>query len=99
VHAPNAFLINTSRGRVVDEDALYAVLIEGRIAGAGLDVHTVEPRASNDRFCALQNVVLTPHISGGSRVDVLDEIAQMFENIRVALSGRTPPHGVIVPLG
>lgn len=96
---PTAFLINTSRGRVVDEDALYGALVEGRIAGAGLDVHAVEPRAADDRFCALRNVVLTPHISGGSRLDVLEEIKQMFDNIRLALDGRVPPHGLIVPLG
>jgi phosphoglycerate dehydrogenase-like enzyme len=92
---PSAFLVNTSRGRVVDEDALYAALVEQRIAGAGLDVHAHEPRPGADRFCALENVVLTPHISGGSRLDTLAEIAEMFENMRAALTGALPPHGLV----
>jgi len=52
----SAFFINTSRGRLVDEDALYEALKAGTIAGAGLDAHAVEPRPAGDRFAALANV-------------------------------------------
>ncbi|GAA0378781.1 D-glycerate dehydrogenase [Acrocarpospora corrugata] len=90
---PGALLVNTSRGRLIDEDALYDALVTGRLGGAGLDVHQVEPRPPGDRFCALDNVVLTPHIAGGSRLDVLDEVALMFDNIRHALAANPPPHG------
>ncbi|WP_055479952.1 NAD(P)-dependent oxidoreductase [Sphaerimonospora mesophila] len=96
---PGALLVNTSRGRLVDEDALYDALVEGRLGGAGLDVHLVEPRPAGDRFCALDNVVLTPHIAGGSRLDVLDEVALIFDNIRHALAGEAPPHGRVVGAG
>ncbi len=84
---PSAYLINTSRGSLVDEDALFAALSNGTIAGAGLDVHAVEPRP-RDRFSALPNVILTPHVAGGSRKDVLKEIEVICDNCRAALSGR-----------
>ncbi|WOS65496.1 2-hydroxyacid dehydrogenase [Sinorhizobium fredii] len=92
---PGSLLINTSRGSLVDEDALYHALTSGRIAGAGLDVHAHEPRGPKDRFAALDNVVLTPHIGGGSRLGVLAEIAAIYENIEAVLSGHLPTHGVI----
>ncbi|HWE61140.1 MAG TPA: phosphoglycerate dehydrogenase [Chloroflexota bacterium] len=60
---PSAYLINTARGGLVDEDALYAALTTGGIAGAGLDVRQVEP-PTDSRFATLDNVVLTPHDSG-----------------------------------
>lgn len=88
---PGAFVVNTSRGRLVDEDALYDALVQGRLAGAGLDVHAHEPRPA-DRFCALPNVVLTPHVGGGSRLAVLEEIEAIFTNIRAALQGQPVPH-------
>ncbi|GII97067.1 2-hydroxyacid dehydrogenase [Sinosporangium siamense] len=99
VMRPGALLVNTSRGRLIDEDALYEALVEGRLGGAGLDVHHVEPRPARDRFCALDNVVLTPHIAGGSRLDVLEEAALMFDNIRHALAGEAPPYGRVVGAG
>lgn len=92
-----AFFINTSRGRPVDEDALFDALAAGTIAGAGLDVHRVEPRPANDRFASLPNVVMTPHLAGGSRLGLLNEAAAMFANMRAALAGATPPHGRVLP--
>ncbi len=81
----SAYFVNTSRGRMVDEDALYKALLEGRIAGAGLDTHRVEPRPVHDRFSELDNVVLTPHIAGGSRTGVLLEIETILRHVRAAL--------------
>ncbi len=91
----DGFFINTSRGRLVDEDALYAALSQGTIAGAGLDVHRTEPRAPGDRFCKLPNVILTPHLAGGSRRTVLAEVASMLENCRSVLAGQAPRHAVL----
>jgi len=59
---PDAYLINTSRGPIVDEDALLKVLQEGRIGGAGLDVFGTEPLPADHPLRTLDNVVLTPHL-------------------------------------
>jgi phosphoglycerate dehydrogenase-like enzyme len=85
---PTAFFINTARGPIVDEDALYDALTKGTIAGAGLDVHTIEPRPAPDKLATLRNVILTPHIAGGSRKGVLKEIETMLSNCRAALAGQ-----------
>jgi D-3-phosphoglycerate dehydrogenase len=60
---PTSYLINASRGGVVDEDALYSALKEGKIAGAGLDVFTTEPLIESSLF-ELDNVILSPHMGG-----------------------------------
>lgn len=88
----SAFFINTGRGRFVDEDALYDALRSGALAGAGLDVHRREPRPRDDRFFNLDNVILTPHLAGGSRLETRQEIIAALENFRAVLDGRPPPH-------
>ena len=60
---PTAYLINIARGALVDQDALVAVLREGCIAGAGLDVFEVEPLPADDPLIGLDNVILTPHFA------------------------------------
>jgi phosphoglycerate dehydrogenase-like enzyme len=59
---PMAYLVNTSRGPIVDEQALAAALSERRIAGAGLDVFDVEPLPADHPFRGLDNLIMTPHI-------------------------------------
>jgi glyoxylate reductase len=63
---PTAVLINTSRGPVVDQQALCAALKRGKIGGAGLDVFEREPISADDPLLALENVVAAPHIGSGS---------------------------------
>jgi phosphoglycerate dehydrogenase-like enzyme len=60
----SAFLINISRGAIVDEDALIAALLERRLAGAALDVFAQEPLPEDSPFWQMENVILTPHIAG-----------------------------------
>jgi phosphoglycerate dehydrogenase-like enzyme len=92
----DALLINTARGMLVDETALFDALANGRLAGAGLDVHAIEPRPAGSQLATLPNIVFTPHIAGGSRTGVLDEARLVIENLEAAVSGRPVRHGVVV---
>jgi len=73
---PGAILINTSRGAIVDENALVDVLMNGPLAGAGLDVFVQEPLPADSRLRKLDNVILTPHI-GWTVEEVFEEFAQI----------------------
>lgn len=63
---PTAYLVNTARAALMDYDALYRLLQEGKIAGAALDVYPQEPLTSDNPFLRLNNVLLTPHLAGSS---------------------------------
>jgi len=88
---PTAFLINTSRGPIVDEKALVRALAERRIAGAGLDVFENEPQV-DPALLAMQNVVLTPHLGSAVR-ELRESMANVVvDNILAVLEGRRPPN-------
>jgi len=84
---PSAYIVNTSRGPIIDEAALIDALEAGTIAGAGLDVYETEPLPADHRLRALDNVVLTGHT--GFVVRELHELAysQAVENIAAWLKG------------
>lgn len=84
---PTAYLVNISRGDVVDEEALIQTLRERRIAGAGLDVFHQEPLPSDSPLYALENVILTPHISAVTRAYDDRATALFAENLRRYLRG------------
>ena len=65
---PSARLINIARGPVVDQSALIAALKSGEIAGAGLDVFEQEPLPEDSELWDMENVIMSPHISGGTEI-------------------------------
>lgn len=87
---PDAYLINTARGAVVDEEALVDALRSGRIAGAGLDVYEHEP-AVTPELLTMRNVVLTPHIGSASLATRTLMAVTAARNLAAALSGQRPP--------
>lgn len=90
---PTAYLINTSRGPVVDEEALLEALKEGKIGGAGLDVYEDEPRLTPG-LTDLDNVILLPHV-GSATMETRTRMAQLAaENLLAGLRGEIPPHCV-----
>ena len=91
---PNAYVINSSRGELIDEDALIEALQSGRIAGAGLDVYTHEP-AVDSRFLSIPNAVLLPHL-GSATVEGREASGErVITNIRVWADGHRPPDQVL----
>ena len=91
---PTAFLINTARGDLVDQEALADALEAGRIAGAGLDVFDPEPPCPAFRLLRAPNVLLTPHIAGVTRDTVPRIVMAAMENTTAYLDGK-PPRDVI----
>ncbi|HXH23026.1 MAG TPA: D-glycerate dehydrogenase [Dehalococcoidia bacterium] len=91
---PTAYLVNTSRGGVVDQQALVRALRAGGIAGAGLDVTAVEPLPAGDPLLDLPNVIITPHV-GSATVDTRTKMADLaVENLIAFFSGGRPSHCV-----
>ena len=91
-----SYLINIARGEVVDEPALIEALREGVIAGAALDVFDREPLPADSPLWELDNVILTPHISGGN--ENYNEVATSIfcDNLRRYLAGEEL-HNIIDP--
>ncbi len=92
----SAYLINTSRGSVVDEKALYEVLRAGKIAGVGLDVFEQGPTPKNNPLLKLDNVVVAPHISSAS-IETRAKMAELAaQNLLAFFAGKKPPNLVNV---
>ena len=87
---PNALLINTSRGGVIDERALVRALKEGRIAGAALDVTDPEPPSGNNPLLSLENVIVTPHAAFYSVAATAELARKAAENVVTVLRGEVP---------
>lgn len=87
---PTSVLINTSRGPVVDEEALIEALQEGRIAGAGLDVFEKEPVDPDNPLLKMDNVVVTPHVAGTTWDTWFRRAAFAYENMQRVWSGEAP---------
>jgi len=88
---PSAYLINVSRGLVVDEKVLVKFLQEKRIAGAALDVYENEPRLT-EGLADLDNVILTPHLASASPRARRSYVALAIKNLLAGLRGEIPPN-------
>src|SRR5262245_21729502 len=94
---PGAYLINTCRGGVLDEEALVAALEQGHLAGAALDVFDPEPPPANHPLYRFRNVVLTPHISAGTRDAFIAKMTFVFANLERFWRGEPVENLVALP--
>jgi D-3-phosphoglycerate dehydrogenase len=94
---PDAFLINTSRGGILDEKALIQFLQKKRIAGAGLDVFEQEPLGKDSPLKELDNVILTPHTAALTRECVIRLAVEATQAAIDVLSGKKPSEGIVNP--
>jgi phosphoglycerate dehydrogenase-like enzyme len=85
---PTAYLVNTARGPIVDEDALVEVLRQKKIAGAALDVYSVEPLPADHPFRSLPNLLATPHVGYVTENNYRMFFSQMIEDIQAWHSGK-----------
>jgi D-3-phosphoglycerate dehydrogenase len=87
---PTAVVVNTSRGGIVDEKALYQAVSSGKLFGAGLDVFDIEPPTTENSLTRLPTVVLTPHAAGGTYETQVRSSLLVAEQLFEALAGGQP---------
>ncbi len=95
---PHAYIVNVSRGEVVDEDTLTRMLVKGELAGAGLDVFEHEP-AVNPKLLTLDNVVLLPHLGSATVESRVDMGEKVILNIKAVCDNHPPPDRVLTSQG
>ena len=91
---PSAYIVNTARGEIIDEEALAKMLEAGELAGAGLDVFEHEPKV-DPRLLRLKNVVLLPHMGSATLEGRIDMGEKVIINIKSFIDGHKPPDRVI----
>jgi len=92
-----AYLVNASRGPIVDTDALVDALDDGELAGAGIDVFPEEPPAPDDPVRGHDRIVATPHVAYYSEQADVERREQAIENVRAALDSDRPPYAINDP--
>lgn len=91
---PSAYIVNTARGEIIDENALTRMLVKGELAGAGLDVFEHEPGV-NPRLLGLPNVVLLPHMASATEEGRLEMGEKVIINIKTFADAHRPPDQVV----
>lgn len=94
---PHAYVVNISRGEIIDEEALADLIVSGRIAGAGLDVFEKEP-SPNPRLVAAPNVVLLPHMASATIESRIEMGERVIINMKMFADGHKPPDRIILGL-
>jgi glyoxylate reductase len=94
---PHAYVVNISRGEIIDEEALADAIEQGKLAGAGLDVFEKEPRP-NARLLAAPNVVLLPHMASATIESRIEMGERVIINIKMFADGHKPPDRIILGL-
>jgi len=92
---PTAFIINASRGEILDEETLYQMLAEKKIAGAALDVFWQEPLPVESRWRKLDNVILTPHIGASTKEALVRASITVLHDVINVLKGGKPQNQVL----
>ena len=92
---PTAILVNTARGGIVNEDALYAALTTGKLRGAGLDVLDKEPPDPKNKLFGLENVIFSPHMAGVTKEASDRMAATAIENILSVFDGHVNAANVV----
>src|SRR5207253_10720033 len=87
---PTAYIVNTARGPIIDETALLEALQQKKIAGAGIDVFSVEPLPTDHPFRKLDNMVITPHLGYATVETFKGHYTQMVEGVDAWFKGETP---------
>ncbi|MCB2096612.1 MAG: D-glycerate dehydrogenase [Parvularculaceae bacterium] len=95
--SPHAYVVNISRGEIIDEEALADAIVSGRLAGAGLDVFENEPKP-NERLMAAANVVLLPHMASATIESRIEMGERVIINIKMFADGHKPPDRIILGL-
>jgi D-3-phosphoglycerate dehydrogenase len=90
----HAVLVNTARGKIVDEKALLEALEQRRVAGAGLDVVASEPASRDNPFFSCDNVIVTPHVAWYSEESFRNAMVMAMDEIVTVLGGRRPRYAV-----
>jgi D-3-phosphoglycerate dehydrogenase len=91
---PSCRIVNTSRGAIIDEQALVEALESGAVAGAALDVFEVEPLSADNALCRAPNTLLTPHISSSTKESLEKMAIEAARGVVDVLAGRRPDHPV-----
>jgi D-3-phosphoglycerate dehydrogenase len=90
------YIVNSARGKIIDQEVLVEALKSGKVAGAALDVFEVEPLPQDDALAAMDNVILAPHLGASSQEAMWRMATQVADGVFKVLKGERPDHPVVI---